>query len=140
MYVAVLTITSTHTHTHTHTVAVVSLDPTDYLVMENMSTVSVCAVLQGEAEFRITASLRTEDGTARGKQTPYSAIVCLTKYGMSHQIWYVSPNMVAHTVCMEDWNKLVRFNTELQLFSIQYNCTCRLFCPACIVMFESASS
>ena len=60
----------THTHTHTHhTVAVVSLDPTEYTIMENMTSVRVCAMLQGEAELEITASLRTTDGTARGKHT-----------------------------------------------------------------------
>lgn len=56
-----------NTHAHSHTVVSVGLNSTEHMVSEDVQSVSICAVLRGEADFQIQASLRTVDGTAKGK-------------------------------------------------------------------------
>ena len=54
-------------HIHIHTVVMIGLNSTEHVVSEDVQSVSICAVLTGEADFQIQASLRTVDGTAKGK-------------------------------------------------------------------------
>ena len=59
-------------HIHIHTVVMVGLNSTEHVVSEDVRSVSICAVLTGEADFQIQASLRTVDGTAKGKHITIS--------------------------------------------------------------------
>ena len=68
-----------NTHAHSHTVVSVGLNSTEHVVSEDVQSVSICAVLRGEADFQIQALLQTVDGTAKGKHFTTSLIaqVCI---------------------------------------------------------------
>ena len=64
-----------NTYAHSHTVVSVGLNSTERVVLEDVRSVSICAVLRGEADFQIQALLRTVDGTAKGKYSSLSYLV-----------------------------------------------------------------
>ena len=61
-----------HAYSHSHTVVMVGLNSTEHVVSEDVQSVSICAVLTGEADFQIQAFLHTVDGTAKGKHITIS--------------------------------------------------------------------
>ena len=67
--------THMNTYAHSHTVVSVGLNSTERVVLEDVRSVSICAVLRGEADFQIQALLRTVDGTAKGKYSSLSYLV-----------------------------------------------------------------